>query len=184
MPRLFLALDLPETIKDRLADISQGIPGADWQEFDEYHLTLRFFGEVPEDRMHLLQDCLRGVDGRAFFLGLQGVGVFPLRGNPEVLWAGVSANPQLQSLRHSVEAALSHSGFGRDERKFHPHVTLAKVKSCRPDWIGEYVVAQSLFSVEPQLIESFSLYSSKLTSEGAIHTALETFYLGGLFGQP
>jgi 2'-5' RNA ligase len=180
MPRLFVALDLPEGVRDKLADISRDLPGADWVYSEQYHLTLRFIGEVDRETFLAVRQGLGSVTARSFHLSLRGIGCFPLRGDPETLWAGIPRNESLVRLRHKIESQLGRNGVPPDTRKFFPHVTLARVRECREDWIGQYVSGHALFSVPEVPIQGFNLYSSRLTPEGAIHTLEGTYPLEGI----
>ncbi|HKP97616.1 MAG TPA: RNA 2',3'-cyclic phosphodiesterase [Fibrobacteria bacterium] len=180
MPRLFIAVDLPETVRDRLAEIAAGLPGADWIESERYHLTLRFIGETDPDTFQAVRKSLGSVLTRSFYLSLRGVGLFPLRGDPDTLWAGVPRNEDLLRLRHKVESALARNGVPPDTRKFFPHVTLARVRECREEWVGRYVADHGLFSIPEFPVQGFGLFSSKLTPEGAVHTLEEAYPLEGI----
>jgi 2'-5' RNA ligase len=184
MPRLFIALALPEDAKDALASIAGNIPGADWVESEQYHLTLRFLGDVEHGSFKDLLTGLEGVSARAFHLALRGVGVFPLRGDPETLWAGVERNEALLSLRNKIESLVVRRGQPPESRKFHPHVTLARVRESRPEWVGAYVAGHSLFSLPEVAVQSFGLYSSKLTPYGAVHTLEGEYPLEGVLEGP
>lgn len=180
MPRLFIALTLTDDAKDALAAIATNIPGADWTESEQYHLTLRFLGEVDHASFQDLLPGLESVSARSFHMTLRGVGVFPLRGDPETLWAGVERNEALISLRNKIESLVVRRGQPPESRKFHPHVTLARVRESRPEWVGAYVAAHSLFSVPEIAVQSFGLYSSKLTPYGAVHTLEREYALDGI----
>ncbi|MDB5103635.1 MAG: 2-5 ligase [Fibrobacteres bacterium] len=180
MPRIFVALDMPEHARERLNGISSGLPGADWVSPDQYHLTLRFIGEVDKESLDVIREGLGGVVARSFYLSLKGIGVFPLRGDPEILWAGVARNEGLRSLRNKVESLLGRKGIAPDTRKFFPHVTLAKVKGSKSEWVGEYVAGNSLFSLSEIPVQGFSLYSSRLTPEGSIYTLEGSYPLDGI----
>ncbi|MEO7778961.1 MAG: RNA 2',3'-cyclic phosphodiesterase [Fibrobacteria bacterium] len=180
MARLFIALDLPEAARDALADIAQNLPGADWVYSEQYHLTLRFIGDADADAFHAIRQGLGSVVSPAFFLSLRGVGVFPLRGDPITLWAGAERREELLHLRHKVESVLTRNGLPPETRKFFPHITLAKIKSCREKWVGGYLAHNSLFAIPEVPVQAFGLYSSRLTPEGAIHTLEATYPLQGL----
>jgi 2'-5' RNA ligase len=180
MPRLFIALGFPEWARERLAEPAGGLPGADWTYTDDYHLTLRFLGETDDGIFKSLQQALEGLVAKSFMLGVKGVGVFPLRGDPDTLWAGVERNEALHSLRNKVESLVVRNGVAPESRKFHPHVTLARVRGSRPDWVGAYVAANALFSIPEIPIQSFGLFSSRLTPEGAVHTLEREYPLEGL----
>jgi 2'-5' RNA ligase len=180
MPRLFVALDFSEAVRDRLSEACGGLPGADWTSWEQYHLTLRFLGEVDDEIFAAVRASLGGVQARSFHLSLKGMGLFPLRGDPEILWAGVAKSDALLSLRHKVESVLARNGVPPESRKFHPHVTLAKVRGCHAPWVGEYVAGHSLFSIPEIPIQGFNLYSSRLTPEGAIHSLEAAYPLEGI----
>jgi len=127
--RLFVAIDFPESITNRLEDIAYGLPGAVWVPAHQYHLTLRFLGETDEDSFQNIERALGEVRADSFHLDLKSIGHFPLRGNPEVLWTGVASNESLLSLNHKVDSALGRAGIPPDGRKLHPHVTLARIRN-------------------------------------------------------
>jgi 2'-5' RNA ligase len=180
MPRLFIALGFPEAVQGRLSEISAGLPGADWSEPSQYHLTLRFLGEVDGPTFLDLREGLTGLSARSFYLTLRGLGVFPLRGDPETLWVGTQSNESLKSLRNKVESLVVRRGQPPESRKFHPHVTLARVRGSRPEWVGAYVAGHSLFTAPEIPIQSFALFSSKLTPEGSVHTLEREYPLEGI----
>jgi 2'-5' RNA ligase len=180
MPRLFVAADLPDDAKDRLAAMSYGLPGAAWVPPEQMHLTLRFLGEVDPDQAQMVQEALGGVRSPSFRLTLRGVGHFPKRGDPEVLWAGVAGNEDLIRLRNRIESLLVRRGLEPEARKFHPHVTLARVKDARAPWIGQYLIENSLFAIHEIPVQAFHLYSSRLTPSGAIHQLEASFPLEGI----
>jgi 2'-5' RNA ligase len=180
MPRLFIALSFSEEVKDSLAAITGHIPGADWSESEKYHLTLRFLGEVEKAALDEIGAGLESVSARSFHLTLRGLGVFPLRGDPETLWVGVDRNEALTSLRNKIESLVVRRGQPPESRKFHPHVTLARVGNSRPEWVGAYVAANSLFSIPDIAVQSFALFSSKLTPYGAVYTLEREYALEGI----
>lgn len=180
MPRLFIALELPEEAKDQLADLTGDLPGADWTLSENYHLTLRFLGEVDSEGFAAIREGLGGIQSKAFHLDLRGLGVFPLRGDPETLWTGADRNESLQSLRNKVESLVVRRGQPPESRKFHPHVTLAKVRSVGPEWIGAFVAENGLFSVRGIPVRSFGLFSSERKSWGPEYTLEERYMLEGI----
>lgn len=180
MPRLFVALDLPDAVKDRLGRISYGLPGAAWISPEDMHLTVRFIGEVDDFQFGTIREALGGVQEKSFYLGLKGVGHFPKRGDPTVLWTGVPENDSLIRLRNRIENLLVRRGVEPEARKFHPHITLAKIKDPRAPWIGQYLVENALFAMHEIPVQGFSLYSSRLTPGGAIHHQEATYPLEGI----
>lgn len=180
MPRLFIALGFPDSVREKLSEISMGLPGADWVEPRQYHLTLRFLGDVDGPAFLDLREGLASLSARSFYLSLRGLGVFPPRGAPETLWAGVDRNEELKSLRNKIESLVVRRGQTPESRKFHPHVSLARVRASRPEWVGAFVAGHSLFSIPDIAMQSFALFSSKLTPEGAVHTLEREYPLEGI----
>lgn len=180
MPRLFVAAELPEAVKERLAGISYGLPGAAWVPPEQMHLTLRFLGEVEDGLFRDIREALGGLRSPSFYLTLKGLGHFPKRGDPEVLWAGVAENPELVRLRNRIESLLVKRGAEPEARKFHPHVTLARVKEARAPWIGQYLIDNALFAVHDIPIQGFGLWSSRLQPDGAEHRLEAVYPLEGI----
>lgn len=168
--RLFVALSLPEQTRQRLAQISRGIPGARWVEEQNLHLTLRFLGEVERHQAHDIDDALSRVDAQAFPLSLAGVGEFGEDRKPRSIWVGVDNNPALLQLQARIEQAVQRAGLPPERRKFKPHVTLARFRSHPGDKLGSYVVEHALLRMPAFSVEDFVLYSSHLSSSGPIYT--------------
>src|SRR5438270_8503798 len=107
--RLFVAIDLPDSTRQLLADLDPDIRGVRWTERDQMHLTLGFFGDVPEDIELKLREKLSAIGFGAFFLPVNGVGVFSLNGGLKVIWIGVGKVPPhpVQVHKRVQEAALA-----------------------------------------------------------------------------
>jgi 2'-5' RNA ligase len=169
MPRLFIAVDLPEKILENLASMAFGIPGAKWVAPDQLHLTVRFIGEVDGALFRDIRDILNEVSAGSFCLQLKGVGSFPPRGAPRVLWVGLEKSEPLQLLRKKIDSALIRAGVAPEGRKFSPHITLARLKNSPVQKIANFLSGNGLFSQEPFQVEDFKLYSSVLSPKGAYH---------------
>jgi RNA 2',3'-cyclic 3'-phosphodiesterase len=179
MPRLFVALDLPDVVKEQIAALcAWGLPGVTWVKPAQIHLSLRFIGEVAPSMVQRLQTALLKVRARELTLQLQGMGTFPPGKTPRVVWIGVGKNESLLQLRHKIEYQLTTVGLPGEGRKFHPHVTLGRVKSNKIQRMGDYLSHYDRFRTEPFAITDFCLYSSRLRPDGAIHTKEATFSLG------
>ena len=169
MPRLFIAIDLPDTIQKNLAAMSFGIPGARWVAPDQIHLTVRFIGKVDGVLFHDIKNGLEEVRIPPFDLRLKGVGHFPPRGAPRVIWVGLEKSEALQILRKKIDAALLKIGVEPEGRKFSPHITLARLKKTPLQKIADFLSGNGMFSQEPFQVDDFLLYSSTITPKGAIH---------------
>jgi 2'-5' RNA ligase len=169
MPRLFIAVDLPETIKNNLSLMAFGIPGARWVAPEQLHLTVRFIGEVDGGLFHDIQEILDEIHFASFSLQLKGVGYFPPRGAPRVLWIGLDKSEPLQLLRKKIDTALLRARIEPEGRKYSPHITLARLKNSPANKIANFLSGNSLFRQEPFQVEDFKLYSSVLSPKGAYH---------------
>ncbi|NYZ13034.1 RNA 2',3'-cyclic phosphodiesterase [Azospirillum sp. RWY-5-1] len=179
MLRLFVALDFPDDIRRRLAGLGGGVPGARWTEEENLHLTLRFIGEVPDDMAGDIDAALAGVTAPAFDLTLDGVGVFGAGRASRVLWAGVERSEPLIHLQSKIESALVRAGLAPEERKFTPHVTLARLKDAPQDRIGRFIAERGLFRAGPFPIDQFTLYRSHLGRTGPVYEAVAEYRLDG-----
>lgn len=179
MPRLFIAIDIPDSLRAMLHGMGRGIPGARPVSEDQIHLTLRFIGEVEGGMFRDFKEALAEVRAPPFSLAVQGVGHFPPRGAPRVLWAGLSRSKELVLLRNRIERKLVACGLPPEQRKFAPHITIARLKDSPPRRVGDFLAGNSLFQSEEFSVESFVLYSSRLIKSGAVHTVEQQYFLAG-----
>ena len=169
MIRLFVALGLPDELRDELSAMCGGIPGARWVPEENYHLTLRFIGEVPNWQAQEADEALSGIRAPGFELTLRGLGTFGKNGRIASLWAGVEKTEPLLFLQSKVETALQRIGLEPERRRFAPHVTLARTERAAPDKTVAFVQAHNLFRAAPVPVEGFALYSSRLGKEQAVY---------------
>ncbi|PIE56862.1 MAG: RNA 2',3'-cyclic phosphodiesterase [Desulfobulbus propionicus] len=178
--RLFIAVDLPDAVQQGLAPLCCGLPGARWVLPGQFHLTLRFIGEVDGATFKDIREVLAEVSVASFSLQLQGVGHFPPRGRPRLLWAGLAEVGGLQALQARVNAALARVGIAPDTRKYSPHVTLARLRNTPSARVGRFLEEHGLYTSLPFEVRSFVLYSSFLGASGAVHTAEAEYLLTGV----
>lgn len=181
--RLFVAIELPDLVKDQLLKLRVDIPGATWVKRNGYHLTLRFLGDgIEAAKLQPIKDALAVVTGESFTMQLQGVGRFP--SNPKqgarVLWVGVSAPPVLSQLYKQIEHAVNSLGFPSEGRAFNPHITLARLKSFKPDpKVDQFLQTHQRFRTEPISVSEFHLFSSVLSAQGATYHTEMTYPIKG-----
>ena len=179
MPRLFVAIDLPDEIKDELLALKRDdIPTARWPTPEALHLTLHFIGNIPEGVASAYERVLQEVQAPAFDLTVGGVGQFPIEQRPKVIWAGVDNTPELRTLYEAVGESLEDEGFNREERRYHPHITLMRFRKpirrgVASTWINEHIS----WHLDPARITEFSLYDSQLTDSGAVYIKRQTYSL-------
>jgi 2'-5' RNA ligase len=169
--RLFVALDLPWTLRERLSGLSLGLQGARWVPPENYHATLRFIGEVQRHMAEEIDMALAGVRARTFPLVLAGVGTHEKAGRSTALWVGVERNPALDHLQGKIETALQRVGLPPERRRFAPHVTVARLDNAAEPKLGAWVQAHNLFRSDPMHMEHFTLFSSRLGKEQSAYTA-------------
>ena len=175
--RLFVGIDLPETLRADLHALQNGLRGARWVAPENLHLTLRFIGEVDGAQADDIDQALLAVRAAPLDVELRDAGAFGSGNRARILWAGVVQTPGLSDLKTRVDAALAGAGLGPDERKFAPHVTLARFKNgaARP-------VNQRAADIAPVVAGRFSatefvLFESRLGSSGAHYERAATYPL-------
>ena len=176
--RLFIAIELPPEIKQGIMKVQEQLrtagANAGWTRPEGIHLTLKFLGEVEESRVDEIRNALASAVGAKdkLRLSIAGSGAFPNAKNPRVLWLGVAGDiEKLSAVQVSVENAMTGLGFEREERKFSPHLTLARIKFPKPrdNW------QQKIESIRDVKLGEFeadrvSLMKSELKREGAVYT--------------
>ena len=169
VPRLFVALELPEVLKQAICGLQAGLRDARWLEADALHLTLAFVGEVDPSAQRRIEEALARVEAPPLAVDLHGIGHFPHRG-PLPACSGRGLLPRRSSERSPPPsgAPSPKRAFPPDRRKFAPHVTIARFRRPPPppalhDYLGTY----SLFRSPPAPIASFRLLSSVLRPSGA-----------------
>ncbi|MDB5368509.1 MAG: 2-5 ligase [Roseomonas sp.] len=175
MVRLFVALPIADGLREQLASLAGGIPGARWVPSENYHLTLRFIGEVENVLADELDEALSGIRARSFGLQLHGLDLFEKAGRIHSLYARVERCERLLHLQAKVETALQRAGLPPERKRFAPHVTLARTDKVAPDKLIAFVQAHNLFRAPPEPVDHFCLYSSRLGKEQA-HYVVEMEY--------
>jgi 2'-5' RNA ligase len=177
--RLFAGIDLPWDLRHRIAALSTaGIQGARWVPPENYHLTLRFIGEVPPHIAEEIDLALATLHGKRLEVTLEGVGTFSKGGRANTLYVGVDRNARLVHLQSKIETALQRVGLVPERRRFQPHVTLARLDNAPEFKLAAFVQAHNLFRADPFGVEHFTLFSSQLGKEQSVYTAEEEYGLG------
>ena len=169
--RLFVSLELPPAVTEQLAELDPHLRGVRWLAPEQMHLTLSFLGDVSHDIQETLEKNLEAVAWKAFFLPISGLGTFPGKGRPNILWVGVgTGHPHLFQLHKRVQEAAIQAGLEPDLRSFHPHITLARCRDVSAESIRPFLRAHARFDAGMIHIESFCLNSSELTPAGSVYT--------------
>ena len=179
--RTFIAIELSEGIRKTLAQIQSHLKysGADvkWVKKDNIHLTLKFLGEISEEKLQQVIATLEIVakESSAFEISIKDIGVFPKIDYPRVIWVGLDkGTAESKELAEKINEALSKIGFEKESRPFAVHLTIGRVRSPKnKEALKEKLTTYNLqLKTKPQLISSIILFQSKLSPKGSIYTKL------------
>ncbi|MDD4879148.1 MAG: RNA 2',3'-cyclic phosphodiesterase [Candidatus Omnitrophica bacterium] len=180
MLRTFIAIELPAEARDKLVSVLEALKrsGADikWVEPENIHLSLRFIGDVSPDKAEEIKKLLAGTAAgfKSFELTMKGIGAFPDLSFPKVIWAGVDRGAaESARIAGELEAKLQAIGIAGEERKFHPHITLGRVRSQRNSDKLRKLVETVGFEAGPVIKAGYiTLFMSRLTPQGSVYTPL------------
>jgi 2'-5' RNA ligase len=178
--RTFIAIEIPEGIKQEMAKAQEKLKAsgveAGWTRPEGIHLTLKFLGDVPEAKVPDIRAALTGAvqNTGAFDLAVAGAGAFPNGKNARVAWLGVTGDlDRLSTLQARVEDAMEKVGFGREDRPFTPHLTLARIKyiRSRDRWLATLESIKDI-RLPGFTVEHVRLMKSELRPSGAVYTEM------------
>ncbi|MFL5260586.1 MAG: RNA 2',3'-cyclic phosphodiesterase [Hyphomicrobiales bacterium] len=177
MPRLFTGLEIPEDVAFELDLMKGGVLGARWVERDNYHITLRFIGDIDEGLARDIAEELDTVSAEPFTLRLQGINAFGGT-KPHALYVAVAESPELRRLQATHERICQQLGLKAENRKFAPHVTLARLKDARLDNVHRFIAAHNLYASRLFTVGRFVLFSSRPSRGGGPYAVEEAYALG------
>jgi 2'-5' RNA ligase len=193
--RLFIALDIDDAIRERIARFEQGVsefaPDARWAKPESLHVTLKFIGEQPEPAVEQIKHALSTIPASAVDIQFRGYGFFPSAKSARVFWIGIEAGPQLTALAAAIDEKMPSLGIPKEDRAFSPHLTLARgagrsgsprrSKSDAPNRafqrLQEKLVALTTPEFGTMTARVFFLYQSQLSPKGSKYTKLARFDL-------
>jgi 2'-5' RNA ligase len=176
MLRLFLAVDLPDDVRDVVAGLRSDIKGARWVEPRQLHITLRFMGDTPEETLSTIVERLARVEVAPFSLALGHAGTFPSERRARVLWLSLDPALPLRELESEIDRALAPEGSAAPQ-KFSPHLTLARLKERPDESLRRFLTQHSDYRGPSWKVECFQLYRSILHANGAQHEMVATYSL-------
>ncbi len=168
-PPLFVAVPVPAAIAEGLAAWGGGIPGARWTPAENMHVTLRYLGELEEPLAGEVAAVLGELKAGAFTVRAEGVDFFGRHHGPRLLYAGVRPRDDLLELRRRMETRFRRLGLAPDGRRYHPHITLARLKGAAPAHVGRFVEGNGLAASPPFEVGSFALFESHRHAEGSVY---------------
>jgi len=176
MPRLFTGLELPPDLGESLSFLRGGLPGAKWIDVENYHVTLRFIGDIDDATAEEIAHELRRIRRTRFDLRIEGVTAFGGR-QPHSLIARVTPTPALIELQGEHERICQRLGLAAEPRKFLPHVTIARCKAVSHGAVAQWLALRGGFSGGTWTAERFVLYSSRASRGGGPYIVEEAFDL-------
>jgi 2'-5' RNA ligase len=165
MPRLFTAIEIPQEVGAALARLRGGLPGARWIDPENYHLTLRFIGDIDDGLARDIAFMLGDVERPPFELRLEGLSSFGGR-KPRAVFAAAGASDPLHELQAEHERLMQRVGLAPEGRKFSPHVTLARLRDTSARQVADYLGIHGPFRTAPFAVTRFVLYSSRASTGG------------------
>ena len=172
MPRLFIGLEIPPDIGQALGMLRGGLPGARWIDPENYHLTLRFIGDVDGAIAQEVASTLGRIRRSAFDLRVEGLRSFG--GNrPRAVVATVLSPPSLLEVQAEQERLMQRIGLEPEGRKYTPHVTLARLRDSSNRQVAEYLAVRGHFSSAPFRVSRFVLFSARASVGGGPYGHLE-----------
>jgi RNA 2',3'-cyclic 3'-phosphodiesterase len=185
MARLFVALNLPEDLRSRLAGLHGGIDGARWVPPENMHITLRFIGDIPEASTGDIVEALADIRSPAIPVTVSGAGRFGSGDRARTLWVGVEKTTEIAALHSKIDQALIRAGLAPEGRKYMPHVTVARFGGGRGrrgngpahTRVMHWLEAHGGFFALPFAALEFVLYESHLGRKGPVYTPIAAFPL-------
>ena len=194
--RLFIALEIDEAIRGRIAGFTEGVrnfaPDARWVKEESLHVTLKFIGEQPDEKVDPIKSALTTVVAGASEIQFRGYGFFPTPKSARVFWVGMECGPELGALAAAIDGKMSSLDIPREDRKFSPHLTLARaaggsgsprrLRNDAPNRVFQHLQTKlaNLSSVPEfgtMIAHEFFLYQSQLSPKGSRYTKLARFPL-------
>ena len=176
MPRIFTAIEIPADVAQMLTFLRGGLPGARWIDAENYHLTLRFIGDIDVTVAQDVASLLDRVNRSAFELRLEGVSSFGGR-KPRAVVANVAPSSSLMELQAEHERLMQRVGLEPEGRKYTPHVMLARLRNSSSRQVADYLSDHGSFRSTPFRVERFVLYSSRASVGGGPYVVEEAYPL-------
>ncbi len=183
--RTFIAIDVPEKIKEQIFEVEKELmksctEGVKWEEKEKFHITLKFLGDVNEDAIDSIYDVLsENLTGFGkFSIIYKGVGCFPELKRPRVIWIGCEdPSGKLFELQKIVEEKMSELGFEKEDKEYHPHVTLGRVKNPKNISNLTKKIESINFESEAGEVAEVLIMKSDLKPSGSVYTVLRKIKL-------
>ena len=178
MPRLFTGLEIPAEIGTALSALRGGLPGARWVDPENYHITLRFIGDIDDATAREIAGALGQVKRRAFAVNLEGLAAFGGR-KPRAVVASVPPVPPLIELQAEHERLMQRIGLEPEGRRYTPHVTLARMRDASSRAVADFLAQHGLFRTPAFEVGRFVLFSARASTGGGPYLVEAAYPLDG-----
>ncbi len=176
MPRLFTGLEIPADIGSTLSSLRGGLPGARWVDPDNYHVTLRFIGDIDGASANEIASLLWRVNRKPFEVTVQGLSSFGGR-KPRAVVANIAPSRPLIELQAELERMMQRIGLDPEGRKFVPQLTLARLHDASSQDVADYLSVRGYFPSRVFLVERFVLFSSRASTGGGPYVVEDAYQL-------
>jgi 2'-5' RNA ligase len=183
--RLFIAMDTPAVIKRHIAHIQDDLRATQsdvrWESSEKFHLTIKFLGSTAPDLLDQITTRLGAAAAKFSPLTVvyRNIGCFPKRGDPRIIWIGMEEQSGgLIMLQQLIDTEMAAIGFPREDRPFHPHVTIGRIRSTRRISALRRMMETLTFECQPVVVSSIDLMNSELKPGGSVYTPIASFPLG------
>src|ERR1700709_1578868 len=177
MPRLFTGLEIPAEIGQTLSNLRGGLPGARWIDPENYHVTLRFIGDIDGVAANEIAQTLERINRRPFEVSLQGLSSFGGK-KPRAVVASVVPSRPLMELQAELERLVQRFGLAPEGRKFIPHVTLARLRDASNRDVADYLSVRGYFPTRSFMASRFVLFSSRASTGGRPYGVEDSYGVG------
>jgi 2'-5' RNA ligase len=174
---LFVAVHVPPEIAERLAGLAGGVPGARWVPAENMHITLRYIGEVDGTMADDIATGLAGIAAPPFEIAIGGVGHFGGKNGSRALYADIAPREPMKRLHDKIETMLQRIGLPADERRYHPHVTLARMRRGHQERVGRFLQSNGMVMTGRFEVDEFHLYTSQRGHDGAVNSIEHSYPL-------
>jgi 2'-5' RNA ligase len=176
MPRLFTGLEIPAEVGQTLSNLRGGLPGARWIDPENYHVTLRFIGDIDGISANEIASMLFRIDRKPFEVKVQGLQSFGGR-KPRAVVATIAPSKPLMDLQAELERMMQRIGLNPEGRKFIPHVTLARLYDATDRDVADYLSLRGYFPSKVFMAERFVLFSSRASTGGGPYVVEDAYEL-------
>jgi 2'-5' RNA ligase len=178
--RLFISLDLPENVVNKLVDLRNNkvnhLNNFRWEHDEKLHITLKFLGDVGENVTELLIRRFEEIKFDKFVCKFKNFSFFGKNGIPKILHADFEKNDKIINFHEIIDSECEFLGFNKEKRKFKPHVTLLRIKEdTNITQLKDF--SNSPIGIESFEVETFSIVKSELNYEGSVYTKIKSFKL-------